>query len=117
MTTIDKPMHTPLESAVRTKVHKGPWFKTLVLEHENVCWIGDTDDPKEVCVSLERADFLLRVINRDHAFDEVVKALERSAEGWSNAIEMGIISSQHVTSATILRDEALAALKLANPQG
>jgi len=36
--------------------------------------------------------------------------LERSAEGWANAIELKIIPPQHVGSASILRDEALAAL-------
>lgn len=36
--------------------------------------------------------------------------LERSAEGWANAIELGLIPPQHVKSAEILRDGARAAL-------
>lgn len=37
-------------------------------------------------------------------------ALERSYEGWSNVLELGIIAKQHRTSAGILRDDARATL-------
>jgi len=40
----------------------------------------------------------------------LVKAAKRSAEGWTNAIELGIIPPQNKTSAGILRDELNAAL-------
>ena len=43
------------------------------------------------------------------------KVIGRSAEGWENAIELGIIAKQHITSAGILRDEARAWLS-ANPK-
>ena len=38
------------------------------------------------------------------------RTLSRMAEGWSNALELGIIAEQHRTSAGILRDEARATL-------
>jgi hypothetical protein len=41
---------------------------------------------------------------------KAVGALKRSAEGWSNALELNIIASQHRTSAGILRDEARSVL-------
>jgi hypothetical protein len=41
---------------------------------------------------------------------KAVAALKRSAEGWSNALELNIIASQHRTSAGILRDEARSVL-------
>jgi hypothetical protein len=41
---------------------------------------------------------------------KLVAALKRSAEGWSNALELNIIASQHRTSAGILRDEARSVL-------
>ena len=44
------------------------------------------------------------------AAPDMYEALRKSAEGWENAIEMGIIAPQHITSATVLRDEARAAL-------
>jgi hypothetical protein len=42
--------------------------------------------------------------------DRMRGALERSTEGWANAIELKIIAPQHVTAATILRDEGRQAL-------
>src|SRR5690606_9914863 len=36
----------------------------------------------------------------------LLAALKRSAEGWSNAIELGLIPPQHILAASILRDEA-----------
>jgi len=42
------------------------------------------------------------------AAPEMLEALKKSAEGWANAIELGIIAKQHVATAEILRDEALA---------
>jgi len=38
-------------------------------------------------------------------------ALKRSYEGWSNALELGIIAKQHRTSAGILRDDARATIE------
>lgn len=44
------------------------------------------------------------------ASPDMLAALRRSAEGWANAIELGLIPSQHVMTATILRDAALTAI-------
>ena len=44
------------------------------------------------------------------AAPDLYEALAKSAEGWANAIELGLIPPQHVAAATVLRDEALAAL-------
>lgn len=44
------------------------------------------------------------------AAPELLKALKKSAEGWSNAIELDIIPSRHLVSACVLRDEAFAAI-------
>jgi len=41
---------------------------------------------------------------------KAVEALERQAEAWSNALELNIIAPQHRTAASILRDEASAAI-------
>lgn len=41
------------------------------------------------------------------------EALERSAEGWANVLELDLIPKQHRLSAEILRDEARAVLKAA----
>lgn len=38
------------------------------------------------------------------------EVLERSAEGWSNALELGLIPERHRVAAKILRDEAREAL-------
>lgn len=43
------------------------------------------------------------------------EALRKSAEGWSNAIELGLIPSQHVATAEGLRDDARAALSASHP--
>lgn len=40
----------------------------------------------------------------------VLKALKRCADGWDNAVELGIIAPEHTTAATIMRDEARRAL-------
>jgi hypothetical protein len=50
---------------------------------------------------------------RSHESERVkglVEALRKSAEGWANAIELGLLPKQHVLAASVLRDEALAAL-------
>ncbi len=47
------------------------------------------------------------------AAPDLLEALQRSAEGWANAIELGLLPPQHVAAATILRDEARAALSKA----
>jgi hypothetical protein len=47
----------------------------------------------------------------------LVEAAKRSAEGWTNAIELGIILPQHRTSAGILRDELNAALAALEDRG
>lgn len=44
------------------------------------------------------------------AAPEMLKELKRSADGWNNAIELGIIPEEHRMSATILRDAARAAI-------
>lgn len=44
------------------------------------------------------------------AAPDMVAALKRMAEAWSNAVELGLIPSQHVNTANILRDECLALL-------
>ncbi len=46
--------------------------------------------------------------------DKLREALRRSADGWANAIEFGLLPEQHRKTATILCDEARAAL--AQPQ-
>lgn len=50
---------------------------------------------------------------RDAAPD-LYKALKKSAEGWANALELGLIPEQHRTSASILRDEARELLATLN---
>jgi hypothetical protein len=47
----------------------------------------------------------------------LVEAARRSAEGWTNAIELGIIPPHHRTSAGILRDELNAALAALEGRG
>lgn len=47
------------------------------------------------------------------AAPDLLEVLTKSAEGWANAIELGIILPQHVTAATVLRDEARAAIQKA----
>ncbi len=42
--------------------------------------------------------------------DKLREALRRSADGWANAIEFGLLPEQHRKTATILCDEARAAL-------
>lgn len=44
------------------------------------------------------------------AAPDLLEALERSAEGWANALELKLIPPQHRDTATILRDEARAAI-------
>lgn len=44
------------------------------------------------------------------AAPELLEALKQSAEGWANAIELKLLPPQHVMSASILRDSALAAI-------
>jgi len=46
----------------------------------------------------------------DDRVAKLVEALRHSAEGWANAIELDLIPSQHLASASILRDEARAAI-------
>lgn len=41
---------------------------------------------------------------------DLLAVVQRSAEGWANAIELNLIPEQHVPAATILRDEARAAI-------
>ncbi len=56
---------------------------------------------------------LRRIIEQN---DALLVALKRSAEGWANAVEMKIILPQHVTSASVLRDEAQAAIHSATKE-
>ena len=42
--------------------------------------------------------------------DRAVEVMERSREGWENAIEMGLIPHQHCNAARILADEARTTL-------
>lgn len=44
------------------------------------------------------------------AAPDLLEALERSAEGWANALELKLIPPQHRVAATVLRDEARAAI-------
>lgn len=44
------------------------------------------------------------------AVKTMVEVMQRMADGWSNALELGIIAERHRTAATVLRDEARAAL-------
>lgn len=50
------------------------------------------------------------------AAPDLFEALKKSAEGWANALELGLIPPQHRNAATILRDEARAALSKATAQ-
>ncbi|MGX1693178.1 hypothetical protein [Brevundimonas naejangsanensis] len=50
------------------------------------------------------------------AAPDLFEALKKSAEGWANALEFGLIPPQHRDTATILRDEARAALSKATTQ-
>ena len=60
----------------------------------------------------KKADVLARIriseLEQDNA--ALRAALEKSREGWANAIELGLIPDRHVTAATILRDDASVAL-------
>lgn len=86
-------------------------------------WLQDAThvyDQRENCVANcdqknygrdeANAAFIVRAVN---SHDALVKALEKSAEGWSNAIELGIIPTSHIASATFIRDAARTALALA----
>lgn len=50
------------------------------------------------------------------AAPDLFEALTRSAEGWANAVELGLIPPQHRDTARILRDEAWTALSKATAQ-
>ncbi|MDM8352856.1 hypothetical protein [Brevundimonas diminuta] len=57
-----------------------------------------------------RADDDKRYARLFCAAPDLLAALERSAEGWANALELKLIPPQHRDTATILRDEARAAI-------
>jgi hypothetical protein len=79
-------------------------------------WLnGQNFDQAEVSAFLTNTAAALQSSQADKA--ALVEALRRSAEGWANAIELKLIPPQHVLSATILRDEARAALEKATPNG
>ena len=41
---------------------------------------------------------------------DLLEALQKSAEGWNNALELGLIPERHRPTAVGLREEALAAI-------
>jgi len=65
----------------------------------------------------EIAAYARRFVSADNSHDALVAALTKSAEGWDNAIELGLIPERHRNTAAILRDEARAALRLAREGG
>lgn len=51
------------------------------------------------------------------AAPELLEAAKKSAEGWDNAIELGIIPKQHIAAAKVMRDELRAAIAKAEGRG
>jgi hypothetical protein len=87
-----------------------------IIEPELWAWVDEGKRPlrsQRIERSLDTADAILAFAARSHESERVKgleEALRRSAEGWANAIELGLLPKQHVLAASILRDEALAAL-------
>ena len=57
---------------------------------------------------------LVRAILAEAGVTDLVKAAERSRQGWENVVELGIILPQHTNSATILANELRAAVARVN---
>ena len=70
----------------------------------------DEDAQAEVVAAIARQEANAHLLA---AAPDLYGALAKSAEGWANAIELGLIPPQHMAAATVLRDEALAALSRA----
>ena len=47
--------------------------------------------------------------------DKAVGGLDRQSQGWNNALELGIISERHRTTANVLADEAQSLIKELRP--
>lgn len=100
----------------------GPWQiveygdgDSLVITGDNsnwrICFMATPGDSPRAMETIEANARLIA------SLPTLVETLERSHEGWANAIELKLIPPQHIGSATILRDECAAALSLARGGG
>lgn len=72
----------------------------------------DMNEVRNVIVACDFAASAQAAIDAEKArADRLAGALRRSREGWANALELRLLPPQHDHTATILRDEADAALQ------
>ena len=83
---------------------------------EDACDCGGAAREPEEIVAVSVAD-LSALLDLAKQVGGLREALERSAKGWGNAIELGLLPRQHVQSAEILRDECRAALRQSKETG
>ena len=70
-----------------------------------ICWPPEYPIPEEIRVKLLEQALAMPEIKA------LVDALHKSAEGWDNVIGMGLIAKKNFGAATVLRDEAIDALR------
>ena len=88
---------------------------TTTLEVELIARLRD-DDTDPVMLR-QAADLITALIEeragQSHADAGLLAALERSTEGWANALELGLIPERHRNTAEILAEDGRAALAAA----